>query len=62
MNIFNLQSFFSLQATSLGRESSPMELFVETHVQSQDHQKGVQQYVDNRAQLFVVCLINHFIS
>ena len=28
---------------SLGRVLSPMELFVETHVQSQDRQKGVQQ-------------------
>ena len=26
-----------------------MELFVETHVRSQDRQKGVQQFVDNRA-------------
>jgi hypothetical protein len=39
-----------------------MELFVETHVRSQDRQKGVQQYVDNRAQYFVVCLINQIIS
>jgi hypothetical protein len=30
------EPFFSLQATSLGREPSPMELFVETHVRSQD--------------------------
>ncbi|KAL9383226.1 hypothetical protein Peur_023549 [Populus x canadensis] len=30
-----------------------MELFVETHVQSQDRQKGAQQFVDNRAQHFV---------
>jgi hypothetical protein len=47
---------------SLGREPSPMELFVETHVGSQDRQKGAQQYVDNHAQHFVVCSINHFIS
>lgn len=40
-------------AASLGREPSPMELFVETHVRSPDHQKGVQQFVDNRAQHFV---------
>jgi hypothetical protein len=39
-----------------------MELFVETHVLSQDRQKGVQQYMDNRARHFVVCSINHFIS
>jgi hypothetical protein len=61
INIFNMQSFFSLQVASLGREPSPMELFVETHVRSQDRQKGVQQFVDNRAQHFVVCLFNHFI-
>ena len=47
---------------SLGREPSPIELFVETHVWSEDRQKGVQQFVDNRAQHFVVCLFNHFIS
>jgi len=35
-----------------------MELFAETHVRSQDRQKGVQQYVDNRAQHFVVCSFN----
>ncbi|XP_052309367.1 uncharacterized protein LOC127905392 [Populus trichocarpa] len=40
-------------AASLGREPSPMELFVETHVRSQDRQKGAQQFVDNRAQHFV---------
>jgi hypothetical protein len=39
-----------------------MELFVETHVRSQDRQKGVQQFVDNRAQHFVVCSFNNFIS
>jgi hypothetical protein len=39
-----------------------MELFVKTHVWSQDRQKGVQQFVDNRAQHFVVCSFNHFIS
>jgi len=33
---------------------------VETHVRSQDRQKGAQQFVDNRAQYFVVCLFNHF--
>ena len=27
----------------------------------QDRQKGAQQFVDNRAQHFVVCLFNHFI-
>ena len=39
-----------------------MEVFVETHVRSEDRQKGVQQFVDNRAQHFVVCSFNHFIS
>jgi len=39
-----------------------MELFLETHVQSQDRQKGVQQFMDNRAQHFVVYSFNHFIS
>jgi len=39
---------------SLGRELSPMELFVETHMRSEDRQKGVQQFVDNRAQHFMV--------
>jgi hypothetical protein len=38
-----------------------MELFVEMHVWSQDRQKGVQQFVDYRAQHFMVCLFNHFI-
>ena len=60
-NIFNFQPIFFLQAASLGREPSPMELFLETHVRSQDRQKGVQQFVDNRAQHFVVCSFIHFI-
>jgi hypothetical protein len=38
-----------------------MKIFVETHVRSQDRQKGVQQFIDNRAQHFVVCSFNHFI-
>jgi hypothetical protein len=28
---------------------SPIEVFVETHMQSDDHKKKVQQFVDNRA-------------
>jgi hypothetical protein len=48
INIFNQQQF-SLTAMVLGRESSLMELFVETHVQSDDRQKRVQQLVDSRA-------------
>jgi len=39
-----------------------MDLFVEMQVRSQDRQKGVQQFVDNRAQHFVVCSFNHFVS
>jgi len=38
-----------------------MELFVETYVQSQERQKEAQEFVDNHAQHFVVCLFNHFI-
>jgi len=38
-----------------------MELFVETHMRSQDRQKEVQQFVDNHTQHFVVCSFNHFI-
>ncbi|XP_073261999.1 UPF0481 protein At3g47200-like [Populus alba] len=34
-------------ATTLGHESSLMELFVETHVRNEDRQKEVQQFVDN---------------
>ena len=60
--MFNLQPFFSLQVRSLGREQSPMELFVETHMRSQDRQNGVQQFMDKRAQHFMVCSFNHFIS
>jgi hypothetical protein len=37
-------------AMVLGREPNPMELFVEMHIWSDDHQKGVQQFVDSRAQ------------
>jgi len=55
-----LINFFFLQARSLGREPSPMELFVKTHVQSEDDQKGVQQFIVNRAQHFMVCSFNHF--
>jgi len=39
----------------LRRELSPMELFVETHVRSDDRKKRVQQFTNNRAQHFVVC-------
>jgi hypothetical protein len=33
----------------LRREPSMMKLFIETHMQSDNHQKGVQQFVDNQA-------------
>jgi hypothetical protein len=39
-----------------------MELFIETHVRSENRQKGVQQFVNNHAQHFVVYLFNYFIS
>jgi hypothetical protein len=39
-----------------------MKLFVETHVRNEDRQKGVQQFIDNCAQHFVVYSFNHFIS
>ena len=40
-----------------------MDLFVEMHVRSQDRQKGVQQFVDNRAQgMFVqsFCFVTYY--
>ncbi|XP_011037152.1 PREDICTED: uncharacterized protein LOC105134443 [Populus euphratica] len=50
----NIDAWFKqFQVTSLGREPSPMELFVETYVWSKDRQKGVQQFMDNHAQHFV---------
>jgi hypothetical protein len=54
INIFNWQYFFILQATALGCESSPMKLFVEMHMRSDNRQKMVQQFIDNQAQHFVV--------
>jgi hypothetical protein len=38
-----------------GRKPSSMELFIETHVRSDDRQKGMLEFMDNRAQHFVVC-------
>jgi hypothetical protein len=32
-----------------------MELFMETHLLSDDRQKRMQQFVDSQAQYFVVC-------
>jgi hypothetical protein len=37
-----------------------MELFVETHVLNDDHQKGVQQLIDSRAQHFCGLLVFNF--
>jgi hypothetical protein len=45
---------------TLGGEPSPIKLFVATHERSEDHQKGMQQFIDNRTQHFVVCSFNHF--
>jgi len=39
----------------IGHEPSPIELFVETFVQSDDRQKEVQRFIDSRAQHFVIC-------
>ena len=50
-----MTTFFLLQATVLGRESSPMELFVETHVWSDNCEKEIQQLVNSQAQHFVIC-------
>jgi hypothetical protein len=44
--------------TRINRSES-MELFVETHVRSQDRKKGAQQLIDNHAQHFVLCLFNN---
>jgi len=38
-----------------------MELFIETRVRSEDRQKGMQRFVNNWAQHFVVYLFNYFI-
>jgi hypothetical protein len=42
-------------AMVLEREPNPMKLFVEMQIQSDDRQKGVQQFMDSRAQYFMVC-------
>ena len=39
-----------------------MELFVETRVWSEDRQKGVQQFIDNHAQHFMICSFNPRLS
>jgi len=49
---------FLLQAAVHGRESSLMELFVETDVWNDDRRKMVQHLVDSWAQHFVVCWIS----
>jgi hypothetical protein len=38
----------------LGRDPKPMELFVETHMRNEGYQKGVQQFMDSRAQKFML--------
>jgi hypothetical protein len=53
-------NIFLLQAMVFGHEPSLIELFVETHVWSDDHQKRVQQFVNSRAQYFVVCWLSIF--
>ena len=53
---------FLLQVRTLGCESSPMELFMETYVRSEDHRKGVQQFIEKHAQHFVVRSFDHFLS
>jgi len=42
----------------LGRDPKPMELFVETHMRNEDYQKGVQQFMDSRAQKFMLSWIS----
>jgi hypothetical protein len=37
-----------------------MELFVETHMLSDDRQKGVQRLIDSKAQHFMVCWFSTF--
>jgi hypothetical protein len=34
-----------------------MEVFVETHMQSEDRQKRMQQFIDNCTQHFIVCSV-----
>jgi len=62
LNCCYLINFFFLRAMSLGCKPSPMELFVEMHVRSEDRQNEVQQFVYNRAQHFVVCSFNRRLS
>jgi len=50
-----IDNIFILPAMVLGRELSPMDLLVEKHVQSDDCQNEMQQFVDSQAQHFVVC-------
>jgi hypothetical protein len=47
-------------ATVFGYKPRPMEVFVETHLRNDDHQKGVQQLMDSQAQKFVVSWFQQF--
>jgi hypothetical protein len=42
----------------LGRDPKPMKLFVETHMRNENYQKGVQQFMDSRAQKFMLSWIS----
>jgi hypothetical protein len=42
----------------LGRDPKPIELFVETHMRNENYQKGVQQFMDSRAQKFMLSWIS----
>jgi hypothetical protein len=53
--IYLTDNIFLLQAMVIGHEPSPIELFVEMFVQSDDRQKEVQRFIDSRAQHFVIC-------
>jgi hypothetical protein len=57
--MFNYNNFF-LMATVFGYEPRPMEVFVETHLRNDDHQKWVQQLMDSQAQKFVVSWFQQF--
>jgi hypothetical protein len=55
LKIYLTNNIFLLQSMVIGHEPSPIELFVETFVRSDDRQKEVQLFIDSRAQYFVVC-------
>jgi len=47
-------NIFILQVTTLGYEPSLVKLFVKMHVRSDDHKKGVQQFMDSQSQHFMI--------